>query len=241
MANKLDVIFFASHPDDAELCCGGTIAKIVKNGKKTGIIDLTRGELSTRGILVTRKKETEKASKVLGIHYRENLGINDGNIENNQNNRLEIIKRIRYLKPKLIFLPYPYDRHPDHIHTSVLVREAAFYSGLEKIISSYNGKKQKAYRPDKNIFYFQTYTAEPSFIIDISTEFNIKMKAVSCYSTQLYNPKSQEPETFISNNKFSSFIEARAKFWGFKIGYEYGEPFMVEENIKLNIKNLFDL
>jgi bacillithiol biosynthesis deacetylase BshB1 len=241
MKIKLDVIFFATHPDDAELCCGGTIAKLVKNGKKTGIIDLTRGELSTRGNLKTRILETEKASKVLSIHYRENMEFNDGNIENNFKNRLEIIKRLRHLKPKIIFLPFPYDRHPDHINASILIKEAAFYSGLEKILTSYNGKQQKAYRPCKNIYYLQTYTSEPTFIIDISKEFNTKMKAVACYSSQFHNPKSTESETFISDKKFIDFVEARAKFWGFKIGTEYGEPFFTEETIKLNANTLFDL
>ena len=151
---ELDVLFFAAHPDDAELCCGGTIAALVNAGKKTGIIDLTRGELGTRGSVKQREIEARKASEILGIDTRENLGIRDGNIINNHANRLKIIKVIRKYRPKIIFFPHYYDRHPDHYNTHYLIKEAAFYSGLEKIKTP----GLKAYRAKRNIYYMQTYS-----------------------------------------------------------------------------------
>ena len=238
---KLDVLFFAAHPDDAELCCGGTIAKLSKKGRKTGIIDLTRGELGTRGSADLRKKEANAAGKLLGITIRENLEIEDGNIENTAENRLKAISVIRYYKPAIIFMPFENDRHPDHTNTNKLIKESVFFSGLEKITTRRNGIIQKAYRPKKNIYYMQTYPFEPSIIIDISDEYILKKKAVQCYSSQFYNPKRKGPETFISNKNFSDFTEARAVFYGFQAGVKYGEPFFIEQPVKLNVNNLFDL
>lgn len=238
---KLDVLCFAAHPDDAELCCGGTLIKLAKSGKKTGIIDLTLGELSTRGTLKLREKETSSANKVLGVSIRENLKISDGNIENTPENRLKIISAVRYYQPKIVFIPYHNDRHPDHTNANKLIKEAVFYSGLEKITSSRSGASQKAYRPNKNLYYMQTYTFEPSFIIDITDEYKAKTQAVKCYSSQFYKPGSKGPETFISNKNFSEYTEARARFYGFQAGVEYGEPFCYEQPIKLTLSNLFEL
>jgi N-acetylglucosamine malate deacetylase 1 len=233
---KLDALFFAAHPDDAELCSGGTIKKLTNSGKKTGIIDLTSGELGTRGTKEIRAREAEKAGKVLGIAVRENLLIPDGSIENNLPNRLKVISVIRKYQPEIIFFPHYHDRHPDHYHTHILVKEAAFYSGLSKILTP----GLAAFRPKRNFYYMQAYTFEPNVIIDISDTFNDKMKAISCYSTQFYNPKSKEPETYISDKKFIEYIHTRAKFYGFHIGTEYGEPFYTEEKIKIDINNLFN-
>ncbi len=236
---KLDVLFFAAHPDDIELSCGGAALKLVRTGRKTGIIDLTQGELGTRGTKSIRKKEAFEAGKILGISVRENLGIADGNIENNASNRQKVISVIRHYRPEIIFIPHQYDRHPDHQNANKLVREAAFYSGLIKIKSSRGGKPQHAHRPKRNIYFMQTYEFEPSFIIDISDVFSGKMKAVRCYGSQFHNPRSKEPDTFISDRKFIEFVEARAKVYGFRIGAAYGEPFYVEEKIKLETENLF--
>ena len=161
---ELDALFFSAHPDDAELCCGGTIAALNKSGKKTGIIDLTKGELGTRGSVKQRIAEAKKASAILGISIRENLGITDGNITNTPSNRLKVIKAIRKYKPRIIFFPHFHDRHPDHHNTHILIKEAAFYSGLVNIKTA----GLKAYRPSQSIYYMQTYTFEPSFIFDIS-------------------------------------------------------------------------
>jgi bacillithiol biosynthesis deacetylase BshB1 len=230
----LDVIFFGAHPDDTELSCGGTIIKLVESGKKTGIIDLTRGELSTRGTKITRATETKNACKVLGVKNRENLGLKDAGIENTFTNRLKVIKQIRKYKPAIIFLPYPSDRHPDHIHTSELVKESAFYSGLAKLKTRYKRKLQAHHRPSKMIYYMQTYTFEPSFIVDITEQFDRKMKAVKCYHSQFYNKSIKGPDTFISDKKFIEYIEARAAFYGFQIGVKYGEPFYMEEKLKID-------
>jgi bacillithiol biosynthesis deacetylase BshB1 len=231
---KLDAIFFAAHPDDAELCCGGTIIKLVKSGKKTGIVDLTRGELSTRGASRTRKRELEESNKVLGIALRENLKIPDGNIENNEKNRLRVIAVIRKYRPEIIFFPHHFDRHPDHYHTHMLVKSAAFYSGLAKIKTA-----NPPHMARRNFCYMQSYVFEPNLITDISETFDDKMKSIECYKSQFYNPNSREPETYISSKKFMEFIKARAKFYGFQIGAEYGEPFFTEEKIKISAEGLF--
>lgn len=234
---KLDALFFAAHPDDAELCAGGTIIELVKSGKKTGIIDLTRGELGTRGSVQERSRETAKASKILGITARENLSISDGNIENNPENRLKVITVIRKYRPSIIFFPHFYDRHSDHYNTHHLVKDSAFYSGLSKIITP----GLKPHRPKRNIYYMQTYTFEPNLIIDISGSFRQKMKAVSCYSSQFYNPKVKGPKTLISGKKFFEYITARAKFYGFQIDADYAEAFFTEEKLKISIKQLTEI
>jgi bacillithiol biosynthesis deacetylase BshB1 len=237
---NLDAIFFGAHPDDAELSCGGTIAKMVSSKKKIGIVDLTAGEMGTRGSKDTRLEELKKASKILHISVRENLGIKDGWIENSKANQLKVIKIIRKYKPGIIFMPYQNDRHPDHSNASRLIRESAFYSGLIKIKTALSGKDQQAFRPKKNFYFMQTYTFEPSFIVDISEHFGIKMRAVRCYSSQFYDPDSKEPKTFISDKKFIEYLEARAAFYGFQIGVKYGEPFFCEDNLKLDIGSIFN-
>jgi N-acetylglucosamine malate deacetylase 1 len=238
---KLDALFLAAHPDDVELSCGGTVIKLSLSGKRTGIVDLTQGELSTRGNLKTRRIETNNASKILKVAKRINLAIPDGNIENNPSNRTKIIKIIREFRPEIIFLPHFYDRHPDHFHAHELIKEAAFYAGLNKIKTSLNGKQQAAYRAKKNFYFMQTYEFEPSFIVDISSTFKTKMQAVSCYKSQFYNPSSKEPGTFISDPRFIKFLESRAQTYGFKAGVEYGEPYFTEEKINLSALDLFNI
>lgn len=240
LTTELDALFFAAHPDDAELCCGGTISALTNAGKTTGIIDLTRGELGTRGSVKQRKIEAEHASAILGISLRENLNINDGNIVNNPANRLKIIKAIRKYRPTVLFFPHYYDRHPDHYNTHFLVKDAAFYAGLEKIKTP--GLRE--YRAKRNIYYMQTYAFEPNIIFDISDSFNTKMDAVRCYSSQFYSGSKsgkKEKETFISSKNFMEYIEARAKFYGFQIGAKYGEAFYTEEKIQLNSGTLFNI
>jgi bacillithiol biosynthesis deacetylase BshB1 len=239
MNKKLDILVFAAHPDDAELSCGGTISRFVNLGKKTGIVDLTQGELGTRGSAAIRQTETRNASEVLGLSTRINLKMEDGNIQNTPKNRLKVIKVIRSCRPEIILLPYPNDRHPDHIHASILVKESAFYSGLSRLKSVRDKKVQQSYRPLRLIYYMQTYTFEPSFIIDITNDFDTKMKAVKCYGSQFYNKYSSEPETFISDKKFIEYLEARAKFYGFMAGVKYGEPFYTEEKLNLDPLALF--
>jgi bacillithiol biosynthesis deacetylase BshB1 len=232
---KLDVLIFAAHPDDAELSMGGTIAKLTHHNHDVGIIDLTRGEMGTRGTAETRQREALKASKILKTKVRENLDIPDGNVQRNKENLLKVIAMMRRYSPKIVFAPYFNDRHPDHIDASKLIKEAMFVSGLQKVVTIDNKKRQKAYRPDKLFYYMQTYTFKPSFIIDISKYFKTKMDAIRAYSTQFYNPKSSDPETFLSDPKFLEYIESRSKFYGFEIRKKYGEAFYCEESIELDL------
>lgn len=237
---NLDALFFGAHPDDIELSCGGTLCNIISGGQKAAIIDLTEGELGTRGSVEMRYKESAEAAKIIGAEFRKNLQIPDGNIINSPENRLKIIRLIREYKPKILFAPYAGDRHPDHMHTSKLITEAAFYSGLDKVKSKLNNKNQDAYRPRRVYYYMQTYTFEPSFITDITGSFETKMKAVKSYKSQFYNPDNSEPDTFISDKKFIEYIEARAQFYGFYIGVKYGEPFFTKEKIKFPTNQLFE-
>ena len=235
---NLDVLVFAAHPDDAELSMGGTIAKLTSQNFKVGLIDLTRGELGTRGSTDIRQKEAFQAALSLKIAVRENLNIPDGNIEKNQQNLVKVIMAIRKYRPKIIFAPYFNDRHPDHVDASALVKQAMFSTGLMKIKTFDKEVAQQAYRPNRLFYYMQTYTFEPSFIVDVSSCFEIKMKAVNSYSSQFFNPKSTEPETFISKPGFIQYIESRAQFYGFQIGKQYGEPFFCEEKIEFEPASL---
>jgi N-acetylglucosamine malate deacetylase 1 len=235
---NLDVLIFAAHPDDAELSMGGTIIKLVKAGVSTGVIDLTAGEMSTRGNIQTRETETNKASGIMKLKLRENLKIPDGNIIASEINIKKVVTAIRTSKPKILFAPYFNDRHPDHIDSSNLIKTAMFKSGLPKFQTDLNGKSQAAYRPKKLFYYMQTYTFDPTFIVDISDTFKAKMKAVMAYKSQFYNSVKKEPSTFISSKSFIDYIEARAKHYGFSIGKAYGEPFYCEEAIEYDFSVL---
>lgn len=236
---NLDVLVFAAHPDDAELSMGGTIAKLTNAGLKVGIIDFTRGELGTRGTIETRFEEAQKASEILKLALRDNLELPDGKIKFNQEYLLKIINKIRKHRPSIIFAPYKNDRHPDHIGSSQLVKEAMFFTGLPKIETFEGDELQEAYRPKRLFYYMQTYDFTPTFIVDISDTFKTKMESVKVYATQFHNPNSNsdEPETFISQPGFVKYLETRAGLYGFKIGKEFGEPFYSEEDIELDIIN----
>lgn len=237
----LDVMVFAAHPDDAELAMGGTIARFADEGFNVGIVDLTRGEMGTRGSAETRQKEALEAAKILKTSIRENLLIPDSDIEITNDNIRKVVMLMRKFKPKIVFAPYFSDRHPDHINASKLIKRAMFVSGLEKIKTSESEIAQRAYRPAKLFYYMQTYTFEPSFIVDINNFFETKMKAVWAYSTQFHNPESDEPETFISSPEFIDYVDARAKFYGFQIGKKFGEPFYCDEKIELNLNGMLIL
>ena len=230
---ELDVLVFAAHPDDAELGMGGTIAKLVAEGKSVGIIDLTEAELSSNGTVESRREETESATKILGIAYRENLKVPDGKVKVNDEIVRSVIAGIRKHKPRIIFAPYFNDRHPDHIATSKIVKEAVFFSGLKKIETELNGEKQLPHRPKKLYYYMQTYEFTPSFIVDISEHFETKMNSVRAYKSQFHNPDEKGELTFISDPKFIKYLEARARYFGFQIRKEYGEPFFCEEAVEL--------
>jgi bacillithiol biosynthesis deacetylase BshB1 len=235
---NLDVLIFAAHPDDAELSMGGTIARFTAKALKVGVVDLTRAELSTRGDVRTRAKETNEASKILKLRVRENLGIKDGNISISQESLKKVVALIRKYKPSIVFAPYFNDRHPDHIDTSKLIKRAVFSSGLEKLKTSLTGNSQSAYRPKKIFYYMQTYIFEPSFIVDISDYFETKMKSCKAFKSQFHNPSLKKEDTFISKPEFLDYVEARAKFYGFQIRKKYGEPFYCDEDIEYDFTDL---
>lgn len=240
MSDKLDFLAFGAHPDDVELGCGATIAKLVSQGKKVGIVDLTRGELGTRGSAEIRTKETNEASKILGITIRENMDFKDGFFRNDEEHQLKIIQVIRKYQPDFIFCNAPDDRHIDHPKGSQLIVEASFLSGLNKInTDDSSGNAQKQWRP-KNIYhYIQWKNLDPDFIFDVSGFHNSKMDAVKCYSSQFYDPKSKEPETPISTKNFLNFVQSRANDFGRLIGVEHGEGFI--SNRKLGFSSFDEL
>jgi len=236
---KLDVLAFGAHPDDVELSCSGTLMKLIDSGKKAGIIDLTRGELGTRGSAELRTKEAAAAAEIMKVSIRENLGLGDGFIGNSKEELTEVIKRIRKYKPEIVLCNAIRDRHPDHGKGSSLVSEACFLSGLVKIESKDNGASQEPWRPKAVYHYIQYYSIEPDFAVDVSSYMERKMKAIKAYSSQFYDPSSKEPETVISKPEFLNEVEYRCKELGRVIGKEYAEGFTTERYI--GVKDLFDI
>jgi bacillithiol biosynthesis deacetylase BshB1 len=222
---KLDVLAIGAHPDDVELSCGGTICKLVKQGRNVGLADLTGGELGTRGTPEVRAKEAADASKILGVAVRENLGLLDGDIDVSKGNILKLISLLRKYKPDVLLIPHSFDRHPDHEHAHTLCREALFYSGLEKITTTLDGKPQDPFRPRAYYHFMQWFEFVPSFIVDISDEFEQRMKAVRAFKSQLHDPSSKEPETALSDPEFIKFLHTRYEYYGDRIGKKHGEPF----------------
>ena len=227
--HKLDILAFGAHPDDVELGCGGTLLGAVAEGKKVGVIDLTKGELGTRGTVEQRIKEAKKASQVLGITVRENLGMADGFFENNKVNQLLIIETIRRFQPSIVFCNAPEDRHPDHGRAAQLIEDAAFLAGLAKIETTYNGVAQSAWRPTQVFHYIQSRSLTPNFVVDISAQMDKKMESILAHSSQFYDPNSKEPETFISGTAFLEFVKGRAKELGQQIGVQYAEGFITKK------------
>lgn len=236
---KLDILAFGAHPDDVELGCGATIAKEIANGKKVGIIDLTKGELGTRGTSETRATESNNAAEILGVSVRENLGLADGFFVNDRQHQLEVIKMIRKYKPELIICNAIDDRHIDHGKGSQLVSDACFLSGLIKIETAIDGDMQKPWRPKQVYHYIQWKNLEPDLVVDVSDFIDVKMKAVLAYKTQFYDATSKEPETPISSKNFTDSIIYRSRDLGRLVGVEYAEGFTVDRYLAVN--SLFDL
>lgn len=234
---KLDVLAIAAHPDDIELACAATVVKLTQERHRVGILDLTEGELGTRGTRDIRRKEAEKASKILGISARVNMKLPDGGIEVNKNNITKIIQIIRLYQPDILFIPHWQERHPDHVHAHHLAKEAWFYAGLEKIPTTYQGKKQVPFRPKKYFHYMQKYEFQPSFIVDVSEVYKKKKESLSAFESQFYNPKMKEPETILSSKLFLESIYARDRHFGSMINVEYGEPFYSIE--PLGVQSIF--
>lgn len=224
---KLDVLALAAHPDDTELCCGGTLVKLVNQGKKVGVVDFTQGEMGTRGTPEQRMKESEKAAEIVGLHVRENLALPDTRLENTRSYQKKIIQRIRKYRPHICLVGAPEDRHPDHDNGTRLALDAIFYSGLTKIeTTDSDGNVQDRWRPSHILHYMQDRPFEPDIVFDITDTFEIKKEAILAFETQFnVSDPEEEPETYISSKEFFEGIEARARHYGHLIGAKYGEPF----------------
>ncbi|MEO7141148.1 MAG: bacillithiol biosynthesis deacetylase BshB1 [Ferruginibacter sp.] len=236
---KIDVLAFGVHPDDVELGCAGVLLVEKNKGKKTGIIDLTGGELGTRGTAETRKTEAAAAAKILDVDVRENLGFADGFFQNDKEHQLKLIEAIRRYQPEIILCNAPEDRHPDHGRSAKLVSDAAFLSGLIKVETFFEGKQQEAWRPKYVFHYIQDRFLQPSFVLDVSKVFEKKMEAVRAYSTQFYNGNSDGPQTYISTQGFLEAVEGRYRMFGKMIGVEYAEGFISEKMIGVGSLDAF--
>ena len=233
---KLDILAFGAHPDDVELSCSGTLLKHISQGKKVGIIDLTKGELGTRGNPATRKLEAAKAAKILGVSVRENLNFADSFFLNDKEHQIEVVKAIRKYQPEIILANAPHDRHPDHGRASKLVTDACFLSGLKKISQV---KGRDSWRPKAIYYYIQDVFLKPDFVVDISEYMNKKMESIAAFSSQFHDPASKEPDTPISSPFFLEFVKGRCSVFGRMIGTRYAEGFVVGR--PPGIKSFFDL
>jgi bacillithiol biosynthesis deacetylase BshB1 len=223
----LDVLVFAAHPDDAEMTAGGTLFKLKASNYKIGIVDFTKAELSSRGTIKSRQKEVEQASKLLNLDYRNNLDLGDGMFENSHKNRILIMNEIRKTKPKIIMAPFFKDRHPDHERCSVMVKEANFYAGLVKYETDF-----PHYRAKRIYYYMANNEFDPSLIINISNHFEDKMKLFKAYGSQFHKKdNTNDVKTHISRPEYLEFVRARARFYGEKAGFLYGEPYFIDEMV----------
>ena len=236
---KLDILAFGAHPDDVELGCGATLAKEIARGKRVGIVDLTRGELGTRGTAEVRDQEAQNAAEILGVAIRRNLNFADGFFINDRNHQLALIELIRLYQPDVVFCNAIKDRHIDHAKGGSLVSDACFLSGLIKIETTVNGKLQLPWRPKLVYHYIQWQSLTPDFVVDVSSHFDKKIKAVMAYKSQFYDANSAEPETPISSKNFIDSVSYRAQDLGRLIGTSYAEGFNVERLIAVD--SVFDL
>ena len=230
---KLDILAIGVHPDDVELSCAGTLLKHIKLGKKVGILDLTHGELGSRGTGDLRLIEAANSAKILGVSIRENLGFADGFFQNDKTHQLQLIKMIRKYQPDIVLANSLSDRHPDHGRASQLISEACFYSGLLKIETELDGVKQNFWRPKAVYHYIQDRYLEPDFVVDVSNFVDKKMEAIFAFSSQFYNPNANAPETPISSKSFLDFVKARMANFGRAINVDYAEGFKVERVVSV--------
>ena len=231
---KLDILAFGAHPDDVELGCGATIAKEISLGKRVGIVDLTRGELGTRGSAEIRDEEAAKAAEILGVSVRENLNFRDGFFLNDEVHQLEIIKMVRKYQPEIVLCNAIDDRHIDHGKGSELVSDACFLSGLRRIETFLEGINQIEWRPKLVYHYIQWKNIEPDFVVDVSEFMQKKIDAVMAYSSQFYDPNSKEPASPIATKNFTESVEYRAKDLGRLVFADYAEGFTVERYVAVN-------
>jgi N-acetylglucosamine malate deacetylase 1 len=219
---SVDILAIAAHPDDIEMCCAGTLAALRGRGRTFGILDLTRGEMGTRGTAEIREKEARAAAEILGASFRESLDLGDGSLRTGLEEETAVIEAIRKARPRLLITSYPEDRHPDHARAGRLVADAAFYAGLRKRETAH-----PAHRP-QSVLFFSTmyYHHPPTFVVDVSRTHATKMAAIRAFASQFHNPESKEPETMLTTASFLHEIEARSRHYGQMIGVEFGEGFI---------------
>lgn len=227
----LDVLALAAHPDDVELCAGGTMCVLARDGYRTGVVDFTRGELGSRGTPEGRLEEAERAAEILGLATRDNLGLPDGDIQNTAENREKLIRLVRRYRPPIVLTNPPEDRHPDHPAAARFATDALFYSGLRKIETfEDDGSPQGPWRPSHVLYYMQSLPFEPTFVVDVTDVWEQRTAALQAFESQFFNPDyapgDEEPETFISNPDFFAWVEARARTYGYRVGARYGEPLL---------------
>ena len=232
---KLDVLAIGVHPDDVELGCSGTLINEIKRGKKVGVVDLTQGELGTRGTIETRYQEAALASEIMGIHARENLKMRDGFFKNDEAHQLSVIQVLRKYRPEIVISNILEDRHPDHGRAGQLVYDACFLSGLRQVKTiGEDGQEQEKWRPKYLLHYIQDRFYEPDVIVDITDSFAQRMEAINAYRTQFHDPESDEPVTYISNPDFMESIISRARLLGKRIGVQFAEGFLSKKNIGIS-------
>lgn len=231
---KLDILAFGAHPDDVELSVAGVLMMEIANGKKVGVIDLTEGELGTRGTVKDRYKEAADAAVIMGLSIRENLRLADGFFANDEHHQREVISAIRRYQPEIVFCNATEDRHPDHGRSASLVADACFLSGLRKIKTDDNGIPQEAWRPKYVFHYIQDRYLNPDFVVDISPVFGRKIESILAHSTQFHNPALNEPQTYISSPQFLEGVKFRHQMFGKMIGVEYAEGFISKKMIGIS-------
>ena len=231
---KVDILAIGAHPDDVELSASGTLLKAVSTGKKVAIVDLTEGELGSRGTVETRYAEAKEASEILGLSARVNLNLGDGFFDFTKENTLKIIEQIRFFQPEVVLVNAESDRHPDHGRASKLAKEACFLSGLLKIETSWDGSKQMHWRPKAVYSYIQDRYMKPDFVVDFTAHYEEKVKSILAYKTQFYNPEMDGPATPISGKDFIEFLSGRWADFGRSIGVKYAEGFTTERPIGIH-------
>lgn len=217
----VDVLAIAAHPDDVEMTCAGTLVRLQRAGKRFGIVDLTRGEMGTRGTDAIRRQEAERAAEILGASFRETLDFGDGGLAGSREQELALMDVIRRERPRIVLTSFPEDRHPDHARAGRLATDAAFYAGLRKVETAH-----PAHRPQQTIYFSTGYLHEPGFVVDVTATMETRRAAIRAFTSQFHREESEEPMTVISQKTFLEVLEARARHFGFLIGVEFGEGFL---------------
>lgn len=225
---RLDLLAFAPHRDDIELTCSGTLIKLIQNGYSVGIVDFTEGEKGSRGSAQQREQEAQEAARIMGVGIRENLHLPDAALQNDRHTQLLVVEKLRRYQPEIVLAPYWEDDHPDHVNASMVVTQASYLSGLAKLEAA--GER---HRPLAVLYYMCRRGFTPSFVVDITEQYPLKLQAIKAYRSQFFDPKSPDPETPHSQPQFWGFIEARSRYYGALIGREHGEPFFFQDTLEL--------